>query len=448
MRQSDRVRTLSQRPAAPDPTPLPTVPGLTLCRPLSPGSPGPPWRAKDLKSGYDVVVRELPDACSTGLLDQLPDHPHLLAPALRLDAAGRSVLVTRFAPHRGLDQLLARRSGVTPGEVSTIALAVGRALAVLHAAGLVHGGVRPSAVLLGVEGRPFLDAAGMVTAPDSYRGQPADDVVSLARMLSDAVEAPVPPAMAEALAAAASSDPTLQPAASELVRRLVAAAPPEPVRLVAHVSPVRPRPARRRVRLAPSAQVRGRLLVGVGASAGLALAVAAGTAWAQLSDRTTETPRRADAAGPPPLSPQPVRSAAIPAASPTVPVPVADWAAVLSELDGRRAEAFSSGDTDALTDVDAPGSLALGSDVAALRALAAAGVNASGFRQVLRAVAPLSVSAWRAVLRVVDERPAYLLVSAADGSTVVSRAARGRATWQVELVRGPAGWQIRSVKPG
>jgi hypothetical protein len=195
--------------------------------------------------------------------------------------------------------------------------------------------------------------------------------------------------------------------------------------------------------------------VAAGAALALALAVVAGSVWAQLSDRA-----------PSPSAARSTPSLAVPAprvstvsASPTPSVPLTpsasatslaatvDWVAELAALDDRRGEAFSTGDREALTDVDAPGSAALASDSAALGALATAGVNASGFRQVIHSVRPLSVSVSVALLRVVDERPAYTLVRASDGVVVTSRAARAPASWLVELVRGAAGWQVRSVRP-
>ena len=435
------------------------MPGLTLVRPLSTGVTGPPWRARDLKSGYDVVVRPLPAGLTAALVDELPEHPHLLRPSVHRDADDRPMLVTRFAGHRGLDQLLARRGGLAPCEVSTIALAVGRALAALHAAGRSHGAVRSSAIVLGADGRPFLDLAGMVpTTETTETTEATDDVVALARLLGEAVEAPVPAAMAQTLAAAGSPDPAQHMAATELVRRLVAAVPPEPLQLAATTpaATLRPRPASsfvRRWSLTPP--VRRRFALAAGSVLALALAVVAGSVWAQVSDRaptsaarsTRSVPVPSPPASPASATPTPSVTSTSSASAPSLAAPV-DWMAELAALDDRRGEAFSTGDREALTDVDAPGSAALASDSAALVSLASAGVNASGFRQVIRSVRPVSVSASLAVLRVVDERPAYALVRASDGVVVASRLARAQASWLVELVRGTAGgWQVRSVRP-
>ena len=179
--------------------PLPTVTGLALCRPLAADRPGPPWRAKDVRSGYDVVLREVvatpgsgsPSADLVDRISRLPDHPHLMVPVLREDVSGRLVLATRYAAHGGLDQIMTRRSGLSPGEVSTVAVAVGRALASLHGAGLVHSGVDAAAVLLDAQGHPFLDATPVVLRPPDATVTPADDVVALSRLLSEAsVQAP------------------------------------------------------------------------------------------------------------------------------------------------------------------------------------------------------------------------------------------------------------------
>ena len=422
----------------------PSVPGLTLVRPLSTGVPGPPWRARDLKSGYDVVVRPLPGSLTgervDALIHALPEHPHLLQPSVHRDADDRPVLVTRFAGHRGLDQLLARRGGLAPCEVSTIGLAVGRALAALHAAGLSHGAVRPSAIVLGADGRAFLDLAGMVRS--TATSEATDDVVALARLLGEAVEAPVPAPMAQTLEAAGSPDPAEHMDATELARRLVAAVPPEPLQLAATTpaAALRPRPTASILRgWAPSGPVRRRLAVAAGAALALAPSPSAARSTPSLA---VPAPRVST------VSASPTPSVPLtPSASATSLAATVDWVAELAALDDRRGEAFSTGDREALTDVDAPGSAALASDSAALGALATAGVNASGFRQVIHSVRPLSVSVSVALLRVVDERPAYTLVRASDGVVVTSRAARAPASWLVELVRGAAGWQVRSVRP-
>lgn len=433
------MRTQSKRAAPVEAAALPTVPGLALCRPLDAGRPGPPWRAKDVKSGYEVVLRELADTDGVPeLLARLPDHPHLRVPLLHLDVTGRAVLATRYAAHRGLDQLLDRRAGLSPGEVSSIAMAVGRALAAMHASGLVHGSVAASDILIGSQGRTFLDATSMVTrlakpgtdAADA--AGPAADVAALARLLAGAVLAPVPDPMVAALA------PGAVDMADELVRRLVAAVPPEPLRLTADPDLRVPRPAGRGARSVPTWVHRPSRRVAVRCGAGAVLVgLALGALWPHPDDRP-QVPAPETASMAPPAVPASVTASASPSA--------VDWSALVADLDSRRGEAFSSGDVEGLTDVDAVGSSLLAGDLAALHQLSAAGLHASGFHEVLHSVRALSVTASEVVLRVVDERPAYQLVRASDGLAVESRPARPVAAWRVELVLAPAGWQVRSVR--
>lgn len=475
--QSDQVRNLPKRSSS-TPGPLaPALPGLTLCRPLTDGRPGPPWRAKDLRTGYDVVVRPVPpgvDAAELAKrLSAVPEHAHLLRPTLVADAPDGPVLVTRFAAKGCLADLLARRGALGAGECSSLGQAVGRALAALHAAGLVHGAVDASAVLVDAAARPFLDVTPMLAVPVRGTDVPevhlgAADVAALAGLLRDSSQRPLPVETAELLAAAAAPGADLP--ASELVGRLVAAVPPEPLRLVlpdravaepAARRPSLPRPRvpsrpRRRARRSVLGPVRRTLGVAACVVGALSLAVWAGTAWARYADGDGQGAGSAvlAAAHPPPMSrapgtPAPAGTSAATVAgrlASSVPAPPVDWTRVLADLDSRREEAFSSDDPDALTDVDAPGSAVLASDVAALRSLAAAGVDAAGFREVIRSVRPLTVTARRVVLAVVDVRPAYTLVRVADGGTVASRPARPAKAWAVELVPGPVGWQIRSVR--
>src|SRR5207344_1003361 len=104
-----------------------------------------------------------------------------------------------------------------------LALAVGRALAALHAQGLVHGAVSEKAVLLGSQARPLLDASPMVRGAGPPAGAPADptdqadDVAALGTLLSSVVADPVPLAMRAALSAARDPDPDLRPSAADLV---------------------------------------------------------------------------------------------------------------------------------------------------------------------------------------------------------------------------------------
>ena len=60
----------------------PDIAGFTLCRALSATGGGPPWRARQTSTGYDVVLRPMPAGVGAGDFADLPEHPHLAVPAV------------------------------------------------------------------------------------------------------------------------------------------------------------------------------------------------------------------------------------------------------------------------------------------------------------------------------------------------------------------------------
>jgi hypothetical protein len=386
----------------------------------------------------------------------LPHHPHLLLPWLveGEEEGAPGWLVSRHLAGGGLDTVIRRRGGLPAGgsggvlragEASAIALGVGRALAALHAAGRVFGPLRASDVVLDEGGDPVLDGARLV--PGGDHGAPpgtgdravpggagehteAGDVMSLAALLAANVRGPVPPGLAKVLAWAGGQGDQL-PTAAELVARVVAACPPETVMLV---SPLTGLTASRRQAPGVVRRARRPAAVVAGIAAALSLAVGGGVAWSRLSD-----------AGPDPADPAAaVAPVSAPGATSDAPGASGDWSTVLTDLDSRRDAAFARLDASLVVSVDAPGSRALMADMAALRSLLAAGVHPSGLRSVVRSVAVLSVTSDSARLSVTDERPGYRLVRA-DGAAVLTRPARGVATWQVVLVRRQGRWAVSEV---
>src|SRR6185436_19785900 len=101
---------------------VPRVAGLVRCRPVGPTG-GPPWRAREVASGADVLVRPLPPDATAAALSGVPEHPHLLAAQAVDDERGRQLLVSRWPTHGRLDALLERRGGLTPGEVTGLGFA-------------------------------------------------------------------------------------------------------------------------------------------------------------------------------------------------------------------------------------------------------------------------------------------------------------------------------------
>lgn len=146
-------------------------------------------------------------------------------------------------------------------------------------------------------------------------------------------------------------------------------------------------------------------------------------------------------AGPTPWRGRPV--AVAPAAG--VPASPADWAAVLRELDRRRALAFSTSDAAALGEVYAPGSAALAADRDGLAALRAKGLHSNGLRVRLERVAVREAVSGRVELAVVDRLAGYALADR-RGATRAEVPGRGPVTWQVRLVpAGNGGWVISEV---
>ena len=136
--------------------------------------------------------------------DALAAHPNVI-PVLDLGttADGRPYLVTRLPGGYTLAERPGRSLPAPPGEALRIARAVANALAATHAAGGVHGDIRPENVVLPDHGEPALTGYGMSglmslaelpdgtsvsvhTPPELLEGRsasPASDVYSFGSML-------------------------------------------------------------------------------------------------------------------------------------------------------------------------------------------------------------------------------------------------------------------------
>jgi hypothetical protein len=93
-----------------------------------------------------------------------------------------------------------------------------------------------------------------------------------------------------------------------------------------------------------------------------------------------------------------------------------------------------------------PLTIEIQADLAAVGELAAADVQAQGYRVEQSDVHVLSSSAGSVVLAVSDRRSAYRLVRA-DGSVVSSVPARDLQTWRVHLVIVSGAWLVHDVAP-
>jgi len=99
-------------------------------------------------------------------------HPHLgqLLDASQI-APGRIALLVEHVPGLTVAEIRAARVALTDGEGVTLAVPVLQALAALHGAGLVHGPVTASSVVVRPDGRPVLvDLRGAVLGSGSVDG--------------------------------------------------------------------------------------------------------------------------------------------------------------------------------------------------------------------------------------------------------------------------------------
>ncbi|MDA1359123.1 hypothetical protein O1R50_05790 [Glycomyces luteolus] len=97
-------------------------------------------------------------------LTGLPAHPHLSpCTAVGLTENGRPYLAVGTA-RRSLADLLAEQGPMPPGQVRALGVALSDAVAVYHRAGLIHGAIQPSHILVGA-GHHLQLTAYDVTAP-------------------------------------------------------------------------------------------------------------------------------------------------------------------------------------------------------------------------------------------------------------------------------------------
>lgn len=400
----------------------PRLPGLLVRRPLG-QTVDPPWLAK-ADDGSWVVVRKAPRP------PDLPDHPALLTVYGSVtDAEACTWVVTEFTSGNGLDRRLERVSRVGARQATVWCAVLADAVAALHAAGLAHGDLRPSRVLLGPGDAVLLDAS--CAAPGGAADRTAD-LAALAALIEQAAGDPLAGPVADLLAAAATGAID----AAGLVRGLG-------VRGAG-----RPRDRRAPVRHASRGLLIGAaVVVLLAGAAGLGVRLAAAPAEPAVlavADTLSASPeasmRVTTSSSQPVTTPEPDSTA-----TPERPAGVdPDWQAVLVDLDLARGLALETADVAILDDVDAAGSEALRRDRALVGAMHAQHVTAEGWATELIAVVPRSVALGRVVLVVTDTRSAYVLRNS-SGAVVDRQPERGPTTWVVRLVRSEVGWRIRSV---
>jgi serine/threonine-protein kinase len=184
---------------------------LRIVEPIGGGASGTVYRAWDTRLEREVALKLMPDAADAGdassviregrLLARV-QHPNVVTihGADRVD--GYVGLWMELVNGRTLEALLNGGAAFAPAEVMRIGLALGQALAAVHAAGLIHRDVKAHNVMrtdagrivlmdfgtgreLG-DGRPDLTGTPLYLAPEVFQGRPAtvqSDIYSLGVLL-------------------------------------------------------------------------------------------------------------------------------------------------------------------------------------------------------------------------------------------------------------------------
>lgn len=466
----------------PGPRP-PLVPGLVLGRLLGSGAHGRVWAARDPATGEQVAVKVLAaDAADRepALLARVA-HEHVVRLRNVVDCPdGSRALVLDLAAGGSLAALLSARGPLGAGECVTVAVALARTLADLHARGLAHGDVSPGNVVLAADGRPLLTdlgAAALVgdTAPTRWAtagfadprpgpaADPARDVHALGMVLRACLAGPGGATTGDDGSARLLSvadlctdpDPARRPDAAEVARLVWDAAPARPVRLP---------PAGGGPSAGPDPQLAGMLPWAAGPAPGAQdvtrrireSARSAARSAAQAAQERRERRRRR-------VRRVAVRAVGVFAAAAAVVALVAGGAAVLRAAGGdapddaqvaaavgqlaqARAQAFGSASRAALTGVAEPGSPALAADTALVERLAADGLRLEGLSFTVDDVAVERRARAAVTVTATVTTSAHRRVRA-DGRVAASVPAGAPQRVRLVLVRHDAGWWVRSAAP-
>ena len=424
----------------------------------------------------------------------------LKSPALcslvSVDSTAGGLSLTHECPHGSvsLAELIDSGSTLTISQVAEVGRAVCDGALTLHAVGMAHGGISLDNIVVSPEGSVLLTATGSAWGelPESTEAGVARDVVDVVALMAALTkDIPLPAPLARALLAMTKAQgvPSLDDLRSALgevtgngsLRGLLAEgrapSPAEPnadadvpaewglQSPAAHRPSAQPQvpvgrrtsskvgkqPLRRRLTELGDRLPSGRWLIG--GAAGFVAAVAVLVTSTGGSDH--EVAAAAEASPParsasPSVSttsvPRPTASSTPVAVTPPAGVkPVDRWKSVLAELDRTRSSAFALADSSLLAKVDAPDSPALKRDNELIAVFAERGVRAKDFTLPVQQVDIVKETADRAVLDVIDIRPAYSVVSADDGALVEPRPTRGPRRWRVSLLQLGERWLISDV---
>ena len=192
----------------------PEVPGYTLGELLGRGSLGTVWSATRDTDGREVAVKVVSVAGD--------DEAHALARELAVlgrvaveglvgfhEAVGLGghqpavALVLDHLAGGSLERAVQARGHLSVGESVTVLAPVARALAGLHALGVVHGDVTPANVLLARSGQPFLADLGVARLAGERPGQSGSFWGTPGFVAPEVIDSGVPTAAADVYAVGA-----------------------------------------------------------------------------------------------------------------------------------------------------------------------------------------------------------------------------------------------------
>lgn len=345
-----------------------------------------------------------------------------------------------------LDELLAVRGRLLPGEVVTVVAGVAAELAHLHAARRAHGALDATAVTIDPAGRPRLHG---VRSADV--GTNADaDVRALARLAGELLGHAPPRSVVDVLrdaevgrhTATSFAGALLEACRPEPVRVPGARAAEPPRRLVVRPAPVGTQSAWRPRSRALIDAVRERLPRTRVVAAVVAPFLLLGCLLLWAESRSAHTGREAHAAR---SAHTAVAGSRTPSAMPTptaTRVPArSGWRGRLDGLDRRRALAYARDDPAALRQVYVAGSRVLAADTATLRRYVADGLCVRGMRLEVTGLSVVRHSRRAAVLAVTDRLAGYDVVDA-RGRLVRHEPGRGPVRWRITLRNVEGRWLI------
>jgi eukaryotic-like serine/threonine-protein kinase len=165
------------------PRPRPVVPGYRVQELLGEGASGSVWAAVRDRDGAEVAVKVVPVGADGPEADLAAREVGVLASVdveglvgfhealgLRGDPPAVAIVLDRV---RGgsLQRAVTARGHLSVGESVTVLAPVARALAGLHSAGVAHGDVSPTNVLLELSGRPLLSDLGIARLAGERPGE-------------------------------------------------------------------------------------------------------------------------------------------------------------------------------------------------------------------------------------------------------------------------------------